>query len=142
MTVPPGLREPDVLGNLTPTPAPDGLPAVASLPEDTAWLNEHALLPFIDEVRAERLAEVEHIAEHVELSLTEVLQRVDEEIGRAAEEVENDVTGAEGRLAQAETPTCRGDGAPRAPTRGTQAAAGGNAAGRGAAGQRARSAPP
>ncbi len=99
----PGLREPDVLGNLTPTPAPDGLPAVASLPEDTAWLNEHALLPFIDEVRAERLAEVERIAEHVELSLTEVLQRIDEEIGRAAEEVENDVTGAEGRLAQAET---------------------------------------
>ena len=99
----PGLCEPDVLGNLTPAPAPDGLPAVASLPEDTAWLNEHALLPFIDEVRAERLAEVERIAEHVELSLTEVLQRIDEEIGRAAEEVENDVTGAEGRLAQAET---------------------------------------
>ena len=99
----PGLREPDVLGNLTPTPAPDGLPAVASLPEDPAWLNEHALIPFIDEVRAERLAEVERIGEHVELSLTEVLQRIDEEIGRAAEEVNNEVTGAEGRLAQAET---------------------------------------
>ena len=99
----PGLREPDVLGNLTPTPAPDGLPAVASLPEDPAWLNEHALIPFIDEVRAERLAEVGRIGEHVELSLTEVLQRIDEEIGRAAEEVNNEVTGAEGRLAQAET---------------------------------------
>ena len=99
----PGLREPDVLGNLTPTPAPDGLPAVASLPEDPAWLNEHALIPFIDEVRAERLAEVGRIGEHVELSLTEVLQRIDEEIGRAAEEVNNEITGAEGRLAQAET---------------------------------------
>ena len=54
-------------------------------------------------MRTERLAEVERIAEHVELSLTEVLQRIDEEIGRAAEEVDKDVTGAEGRLAQAET---------------------------------------
>ena len=96
------LSGPDVLGNLTPTQSPDELPAVATLPEDTAWLNEHALLPFIDEVRTERLAEVGRIAEHVELSLTEVLQRIDEEIGRAAEEVENDVIGAEGRLAQAE----------------------------------------
>ena len=60
-------------------------------------------MPFIDEVRAERLAEVERIGEHVELSLTEVLQRIDEEIGRAADEVANEVTGAEGRLAQAET---------------------------------------
>ena len=54
-------------------------------------------------MRSERLAEVERIAEHVELSLTEVLQRIDDEIGRVAEEVENNVTGAEGRLAQAET---------------------------------------
>ena len=34
--------------------------------------------------------------------LTEVIQRADEEIGRAAEERENNVVGAEGRLAQAE----------------------------------------
>ena len=53
-------------------------------------------------MRTERLAEVDRIAEHVELSLTEVLQRIDQEIGRAAEEVERQVTGAEGRLAQAE----------------------------------------
>ena len=98
----PSLREPDVLGNLSPTTAPRDLPPVASLPEATAWLNENALAPFIDEVRAERLTEVERIAEHVELSLTEVLQRIDDEIGRVAEEVENKVTGAEGRLAQAE----------------------------------------
>ncbi len=57
----------------------------------------------IEEVRAERLAEVERIGEHVELSLTEVLQRIDEEIGRAADEVANEITGAEGRLTQAET---------------------------------------
>ncbi len=99
----PRLREPDVLGNLTPTSVSDGLPAAASLPEPTAWLNRHALAPFIGEVREERLAEVERIAEHVELSLTEVLQRIDQEIGRAAEEVEKQVIGAEGRLAQAES---------------------------------------
>ena len=96
------LQEPDVLGNLSPAAAPERLPSVAILPEATAWLNEHALTPFIDEVRAERLAEVERIAVHVELSLTEVLQRVDDEIGRAAVEVEKEVAGAEGRLAQAE----------------------------------------
>ena len=98
----PRLREPDILGNLSPTTASGILPPVATLPEATTWLHENALVPFINEVREERLAEVKRIAEHVELSLTEVLQRIDEEIGRAAEEVENEVTGAEGRLAQAE----------------------------------------
>ena len=97
----PRLREPDILGNLSPTTASGALPPVATLPEATTWLHENALVPFINEVREERLAEVERIAEHVELSLTEVLQRIDEEIGRAVEEVENEVTGAEGRLAQA-----------------------------------------
>ena len=99
----PGLREPDVLGNLIPASTSEDLPPVAALPEATTWLNENALMPFINEVRTERLAEVERISEHVELSLTEVLQRIDEEIGRAAEEVDKEITGAEGRLAQAET---------------------------------------
>jgi len=98
----PSLREPDVLGNLSPATAPDDLPPVAAFPEATAWLNKNALVPFIDEVRTERLAEVERIAKHVELSLTEVIQRADDEIGRAAEERDNNATGAEGRLAQAE----------------------------------------
>jgi hypothetical protein len=39
----------------------------------------------------------------VELSLTELLQRVDEEIGKAASDVEQKIPGAEGRLALAET---------------------------------------
>ena len=105
----PSLREPDVLGNLNPVSstgqalAGASLPPIATLPEATAWLNEHALTPFINEIRTERLAEVTRIAEHVELSLTEVLHRVDAEIGRAAEEVDKKVTGAEARLAQAET---------------------------------------
>jgi hypothetical protein len=45
---------------------------------------------------------VDRIAAHVELSLTELLHKADEEIGRAASEVEQKVLGAEGRLAQAE----------------------------------------
>ena len=99
----PCLREPDILGNLSSAPVPsDGLPAVATLPEAATWLHEHVLAPFIDEERNERLAEVDRIAEHVELALTEVLQRTDQEIGRAVEEVEQQIPGAEGRKAQAE----------------------------------------
>ena len=98
----PRLREPTLLGDFTIAESPQPLPPVAQLPEATTWLQEHALQQFIDEVRAERLSEVERIAEHVELSLTELLQRADEEIGRAAAEVERKAQGAEGRLAQAE----------------------------------------
>ena len=99
----PRLREQDILGNLTPASVPHDLPAVASLPEATGWLNERSLGPFIEEVRSERLDEVDRIAEHVELSLTEVIGRIDQEIGRASEDLDKQVTGAEGRLAQAET---------------------------------------
>ena len=99
----PSRRELDVLVDLSPATTPDNLPPVAVIPEATAWLNENALTPFIEEVRAERLAEVERIGKHVELSLTEVLQRIDDEIGRAADEVASRITGAEGRFAQAES---------------------------------------
>lgn len=99
----PRLREPSLLGNFSPCPPPENLPPIATLPEATPWLHKHHLRPFLDEVRAERLVEVERIAEHVELSLTELLQRADDEIGRAAGEVEQGVQGAKGRLAQAET---------------------------------------
>ena len=44
-------REPAVLGDLTPAEPPDPLPAVAHLPEASAWLHEHGLQPFLDEVR-------------------------------------------------------------------------------------------
>jgi hypothetical protein len=97
------LREPGVIGNLTPAPAPEGLPPVATLPEATDWLHEQALRPFLEDVRGERQEEVDRIASHVELSLTELLQRADEEIGKANEDTEQKVAGAEGRLAQAET---------------------------------------
>jgi superfamily II DNA or RNA helicase len=99
----PRLREPGVLGDFTPAPAPAELPAVAVLPEATAWLHEQSLVPFLVEARNDRLAEIERVAAHVELSLTELLQRADDEIGRAAAEVEQKAPGAEGRLAMAET---------------------------------------
>ncbi len=98
----PRLREPEILGNLTPAVPPDDLPVVASLPEPSTWLHEYALAPFIDREREERLSEVDRISEHVELALTEVLQRTDQEIGRAVEEVAQQIPGAEGRKAQAE----------------------------------------
>ena len=94
--------EPTVLGDLIPAPAPDALPAVAHRPEPAAWLQEHALGPFLDATRAERLAEVERVADHVELSLKALLERTDDEIGRAAADVEEGRQGAEGRLAMAE----------------------------------------
>ncbi|MBI3014843.1 MAG: DUF3883 domain-containing protein, partial [Candidatus Tectomicrobia bacterium] len=99
----PMLGEPSLLGNFTPAQAPGILPSVAGFPEAMAWLNEHALTPFLEETRKDRLNEIECVAAHVELSLTELLQRADEEVGRAAEEVELKVSGSEGRLAQAET---------------------------------------
>jgi superfamily II DNA or RNA helicase len=98
----PHLREPSLLGDFTPADPPETRPSVAALPEATAWLNEHALTPFLEETRKDRLAEVERVSAHIELSLTELLQRADEEIGRAAAEVEQKIAGAEGRLAQAE----------------------------------------
>src|SRR4030066_1170437 len=60
-------------------------------------------MAFLGEVRTERLSEIDRIAAHVELSLTELLQKADEEIGRLASEVERKAPGAEGRLAQAES---------------------------------------
>ena len=92
----------DLLGNLTPTLSPTVLPTVAELPEATEWLHEQALRPFLEETRVERAAEVDRIAAHVELSLTELLQRADLEVGQASEAVAEGATGAEGRLAQAE----------------------------------------
>ncbi len=91
-----------VLSNLQRGDPPEKLPLVATLPEATAWLNEQALTPFLEETRKERLAEVDRIAQHVELSLTELLQRADLEIGKAQEAVDRGEQGAEGRLAQTE----------------------------------------
>ena len=94
--------EPGALGDLTPAPAPAELPDIARRPEPTAWTQEHVLRPLLEASRTERAAEVERVARHVELSLRELLQRTDDEIGRAAGDVEEGRQGAEGRLALAE----------------------------------------
>jgi superfamily II DNA or RNA helicase len=110
----PRLREPGILGNFIPIKQddssqedrkpeiPDTLPTVSELTEVNDWLNRNALTSFLEETRKERTEEIDRIADHVELSLTELLQRADEEIGRISEELERKVTGAEGRLVQAE----------------------------------------
>lgn len=96
------IVEPAVLGNLQPAETPKELPPIALVPEASAWLHKNVLNAFLEETRGERLDEVERIARHVELSLTELLQRADEEIGKANDDKERGVPGAEGRLAQAE----------------------------------------
>lgn len=98
----PRACDPNILGNMSPAPRPEILPAVAIVPEPLPWVQEQHLKPFLEETRGERSSEIERVAQHVELSLTELLRRADEEIGRAATEAEDKVPGAEGRLAQAE----------------------------------------
>ena len=99
----PILREPGIMGDFMPGDVSESLPAVASQPEAMEWLQKQVLSPFLDETRKDRQAEVDRVAAHVELSLTELLLRADEEIGRASQAVEEKLPGSEGRLAQAET---------------------------------------
>jgi len=96
------LADPSILGDLTPAKPTENV-SDTDLAEVEVWLHTKALDPFVAEVRLSRSEEIERIAVHVELSLTELLQKADEEIGRAAQEVEQGAQGAEGRLAQAET---------------------------------------
>jgi len=96
------IRDPGVLGNLNPAPALDHLPPVATAPEARAWLNENALVPFLEEVRADRVAEVERVRQHVETSLTELIFREDQRIAKLQEDVDRGVEGAAGNLRQAE----------------------------------------
>jgi superfamily II DNA or RNA helicase len=99
----PKIHDPNALGNFIPAPLPNNLSSVSSLPEVRDWLSHNCLIPFLEEVRAERLSEIDRIAVHVELSLTELLQKADDEIGKAANDADQNAQGAEGRLAQAET---------------------------------------
>jgi hypothetical protein len=98
----PKRQEPGILGNFIPGKALEVLPPAAQLPEARDWLTQEALTPLLDEVKKERIAEVDRIAAHVELSLTELLEREDRLIGRLAEEAERGVEGAAGNLKQAE----------------------------------------
>ena len=96
------LQDPAVLGNMQPAPLPPALPPVSSVPEPVAWLNDRALMPFVEEIRREREAEVKRIQEHIDLSLTELIRREDDKIGRFFDEAERGVEGAAGLLKMAE----------------------------------------
>ena len=98
----PRLQEPGILADFSPAPTPEIVPPVALAPQSADWLAQNALQPFLEEIRAERVSEVDRIAAHVDFSLTELLQKADEEIGKAANDVDQKFPGAEGRLAQAE----------------------------------------
>ena len=95
-------QEPGLLADFSPAPTPDALPPVAMQPGSADWLSENVLRPFLEEIRSDRVSEVDRIAAHVDFSLTELLQKADEEIGKAANDVDQKLPGAEGRLAQAE----------------------------------------
>jgi superfamily II DNA or RNA helicase len=99
----PHVVDPAALGDFAPAPSPPEAADATRLPEPLDWLHVQLLEPFLEEVRSERLADLDRIAAHVELSLTELLRRADDEIGRAAADVEAGLPGAEGRLAQAES---------------------------------------
>jgi len=87
---------------MQPAALPTELPPVTGEPEAMTWLYERALNSFLDEVKSERVEEIERIWEHVEVSLTELLAREDANIGRFSEEAERGMEGAAGNLKQAE----------------------------------------
>jgi superfamily II DNA or RNA helicase len=96
------LSGPTVLGNLQPTTSIDVPNDLVVVPEPSPWLHEMALLPFLEDVRKERIAEVGRIAAHIEMSLTELIAKEDAAIGRWEEEADRGVEGAAGNLKQAE----------------------------------------
>ena len=99
----PVLRDPGILGNLLPGTAPDALPAVTEAPAPIPWLMDNALRSLLDQTKADRLSELDRVAEHVELSLGELIGRADLELGKAEEDRQKGVPGAEGRVAIADS---------------------------------------
>jgi superfamily II DNA or RNA helicase len=96
------LHEPTILSNLQPGARPERLPAITLEPEPRAWLHEHALAAMLDDARAERVAEVDRIEQHIELSLTELICRVDQQLWDLVQQAEKGVAGMEGLLKAAE----------------------------------------
>src|SRR5260221_9216710 len=75
----PRLQDPGVLGNFIRADLPADMPVVTAHAEETNWLHEHALTAFLEETRNDRLSEVQRLNAHVAPSLTELLQRADDE---------------------------------------------------------------
>ncbi len=96
------LAGPTILTNVQPAQSPGTLPEVANAPDPTEWLQQNAFAPFLEEVRQDRISEIDRIAAHIEMSLTELIAKEDAGIGRWEEDVERGVEGAAGNLKQAE----------------------------------------
>src|ERR1700683_1458191 len=96
------LAGPTILANLQPTELSESLPEVVNASEPTEWLQQNALLPFLEEVRLDRGAGGWGILGHIEMSLTELIAREDAAIGRWEEEAQRNAEGAAGNLKQAE----------------------------------------
>jgi len=96
----PALREPSVLGDFQSAPLPANLPPIASALGGLAFLNAGPMSDFLAEVQAERIAELDRVAKHIEISLTELISREDEKLGRYNEDKERGAEGAAGLVAQ------------------------------------------
>jgi hypothetical protein len=94
--------DPNILNDLLPAPRFDPLPEMATFSEPTEWIYENKLRPFVEEIRKDRLAEIERVERHVELSLTELILREDLKIGKFSEEKERGDQLAAANLAKAE----------------------------------------
>ena len=133
----PCLRGPDLLGNLSPTVPPDALPDVASLPEAASWLNEHALTPFLDEVRTERLDEIGPRC-RTRRTVTDRSAAADRRRDRARPGRVGQRGGRRGGASRpGRSPPCRGSGTAGTTARRAGPPARRHAAGRRAAGERA-----
>jgi superfamily II DNA or RNA helicase len=99
----PRLLDASVLGNLIPALLPNPLPDVAFLPSAEHWLHDTELIPFLEQVKAERSEETARVSAHIEISLTELIQKADEMLGRFADASDRGEEGAKGLLAQAES---------------------------------------
>ncbi|MGH9386356.1 MAG: hypothetical protein ACRD2N_18935 [Vicinamibacterales bacterium] len=82
--------------------APKDLPEIAGAPEPREWMQRHVLEPLLAETRAERVAELDRVAAHVELSLTELISRADLQLARLTEDNDRGAEGAAGQLAMAD----------------------------------------
>ncbi len=96
------VHDPSILGNLQPAQRPPSLPEIAHAPEPRAWIQSHVLEPVLNEIRAERVAELQRVERHVMLALNELIGREDQRIGRLIDEKDHRVEGAAGLLAAAD----------------------------------------
>jgi superfamily II DNA or RNA helicase len=97
---PPALREPSALGNLQVATLPADIPSIAYSGDGLSFLHSGALKEFLAEVQRERVAELDRVAKHIEVSLTELISKEDEKLGRYEQDRTRGVEGAAGLVAQ------------------------------------------